>query len=149
MDVLDRFPDHAAFLAHPIGVDERPVERVGAAAFLDVHGGDGLAEDLDVLASLPDRLAHGLDGIGVQIGEVVEQGAFGVDVRNYDGLIALSDMRSGLWLFRMDGFKGWNGHDLGMANISSVQDYDNGPDGAPKRAASMPTTANAVARSTH
>ena len=79
----------------------------------------------------------------------VEQGAFGVDVRNYDGLIALSDMRSGLWLFRMDGFKGWNGHDLGMANISSVQDYDNGPDGAPKRAASMPTTANAVARSTH
>ena len=41
----------------------------------------------------------------------VEQGAFGVDVRNYDGLIALSDMRTGLWLFRMDGFKGWNGHD--------------------------------------
>ncbi|HET7585893.1 MAG TPA: hypothetical protein VFK13_13335 [Gemmatimonadaceae bacterium] len=58
----------------------------------------------------------------------VEQGAFGVDVRNYDGLIALSDMRTGLWLFRMDGFKGWNGHDIGMANISSVQDWDHGPD---------------------
>jgi len=66
----------------------------------------------------------------------VEQGAFGVDVRNYDGLIALSDMRTGLWLFRMDGFKGWNGHDYGMPNISSVQDYDHGPDGAPVRAAS-------------
>lgn len=60
----------------------------------------------------------------------VEQGAFGVDVRNYDGLIALSDMRTGLWLFRMDGFKGWKGSDVGMPNISSVQDWDNGPDGA-------------------
>ena len=69
----------------------------------------------------------------------VEQGAFGVDVRNYDGLIALSDMRTGLWLFRMDGFKGWNGHDYGMPNISSVQDYDHGPEGAPARAASAVT----------
>ncbi|HXI21335.1 MAG TPA: hypothetical protein VNH46_09630, partial [Gemmatimonadales bacterium] len=48
----------------------------------------------------------------------VEQGAFGVDVRNSDGLIVLSDMRTGLWLFRMDGFKGWNGHDVGMPDIS-------------------------------
>ena len=62
----------------------------------------------------------------------VEQGAFGVDVRNYDGLVVLSDMRSGLWLFKMDGFNGWNGHDYGMPNISSVQDWDNGPEGAPK-----------------
>jgi hypothetical protein len=36
-------------------------------------------------------------------------------------------MRSGLWLFRLDGFKGWNGRDYGMPNISSVQDYDRGP----------------------
>jgi hypothetical protein len=57
----------------------------------------------------------------------VEQGAFGVDVRNRDGLIALSDMRTGLWLFRMDGFTGWNGRDYQVANISSVQDYDHGP----------------------
>jgi hypothetical protein len=57
----------------------------------------------------------------------VEQGAFGVDVRNYDGLIALSDMRTGLWLFRMDGFNGWNGKDYGQPNISSVQDYAHGP----------------------
>jgi hypothetical protein len=57
----------------------------------------------------------------------VEQGAFGVDIRNSDGLIAISDMRSGLWLFRMDGFTGWNGKSVGMPNISSVQDYDHGP----------------------
>jgi hypothetical protein len=43
-------------------------------------------------------------------------------------LIVLSDMRSGLWLFKMDGFNGWNGHDYGMPNISSVQDWDHGPD---------------------
>jgi hypothetical protein len=60
----------------------------------------------------------------------VEQGAFGVDVRNYDGLVVLSDMRTGLWLFKMDGFNGWNGHDVGMPNISSVQDWDRGPDKA-------------------
>ena len=60
----------------------------------------------------------------------VEQGAFGVDVRNRDGLIALSDMRSGLWLFRLKGFDGWKGSDVGMPNISSVQDFDHGPDGA-------------------
>ncbi|MGH7582149.1 MAG: LVIVD repeat-containing protein [Gemmatimonadales bacterium] len=59
----------------------------------------------------------------------VEQGAFGVDVRNYDGLIALSDMRTGLWLFRMDGFNGWNGASIGQPNISSVQDFDHGPAG--------------------
>jgi hypothetical protein len=64
----------------------------------------------------------------------VEQGAFGVDVRNSDGLIVLSDMRSGLWLFRLDGFSGWNGKDVGMPNSSSVQDYDHGPEGAPQPA---------------
>ena len=58
-------------------------------------------------------------------------GAFGVDVRNADGLIVVSDMATGFWAFRMDGFDGWNGHQWGMPNISSVQDWDNGPDGAP------------------
>ena len=57
----------------------------------------------------------------------VEQGAFGVDIRNRDGLIVLSDMRTGLWLFRMNGFNGWNGKDVGMPDISSVQDWDRGP----------------------
>ena len=60
-------------------------------------------------------------------------GAFGLDVRNADGLIVVPDMQSGFWAFRMDGFDGWNGHDWGMPNASSVQDWDNGPDGAPKK----------------
>jgi hypothetical protein len=54
-------------------------------------------------------------------------GAFGVDVRNADGLIVGSDMSTGFWVFRMDGFQGWNGEAWGMPNISSVQDWDNGP----------------------
>jgi hypothetical protein len=57
----------------------------------------------------------------------VYQGAFGVDVRNRDGLIVISDQRTGLWLFKLDGFNGWNGKDYGVPNISSVQDYDHGP----------------------
>ena len=51
-------------------------------------------------------------------------GAFGVDVRNADGLIVVSDMSTGLWTFRMDGFQGWNGEQWGMPNISSAQDWD-------------------------
>lgn len=74
---------------------------------------------------------HGFGG-GPQVGwestTSVEQGAFGVDVRNYDGLIVLSDMRTGLWMFKMDGFNGWNGHDYNQPNISSVQDWDRGPE---------------------
>jgi hypothetical protein len=57
---------------------------------------------------------------------------FGVDVRNADGLIVTSDSRFGFWAFHMDGFDGWNGHQWGLPNISSAQDWDNGPDGAPK-----------------
>jgi hypothetical protein len=51
-------------------------------------------------------------------------GAFGVDVRNEDGLVVVSDMSTGLWTFRMDGFQGWNGEDWGYPNISSAQDWD-------------------------
>jgi hypothetical protein len=58
------------------------------------------------------------------------ESTFGVDVRNADGLIVTSG--SGFWAFKMDGFDGWNGHQWGMPNISSAQDWDNGPDGAPK-----------------
>ncbi|MCH7824545.1 MAG: hypothetical protein IH849_07060 [Acidobacteria bacterium] len=57
-------------------------------------------------------------------------GAFGVDVRNADGLIVLSDMTTGFWAFRMEGFSGWNGADWGMPNISSVQDWEKGPQGS-------------------
>ena len=57
----------------------------------------------------------------------VFNGAFGVDIRNADGLIVVSDMTTGFWTFRMDGFSGWNGEQWGMPNISSAQDWDNGP----------------------
>ena len=57
----------------------------------------------------------------------VMAGAWGVDVRNADGLIVLSDIQTGFWAFRMEGFSGWNGLDWGMPNISSAQDWVNGP----------------------
>jgi hypothetical protein len=56
-------------------------------------------------------------------------GAFGLDVRNADGMIVVADMHSGFWAFKLDGFNGWNGRDWGMPNASSAQDWDNGPDG--------------------
>jgi hypothetical protein len=59
-------------------------------------------------------------------------GSFGIDVRNTDGLIVSADLNTGFWAFKMDGFDGWNGHQWGMPNQSSAQDWDNGPDGAPK-----------------
>ena len=59
-------------------------------------------------------------------------GAFGVDVRNADGLIVISDLSTGFWAFKMEGFDGWNGHQWGLPNVSSAQDWDNGPEGAPK-----------------
>ena len=63
-------------------------------------------------------------------------GAFGVDVRNADGLITVSDMSTGFWTFRMTGFNGWNGENWGVPNISSVQNWDDGP------AATMQTGSN-------
>ncbi len=61
------------------------------------------------------------------VGTSVMNGAFGVDVRNTDGLIVISDSATGFWLFRLEGFQGWQGEDWGMPNISSVQDWDRGP----------------------
>ncbi len=60
----------------------------------------------------------------------VLNGAWGVDVRNADGLIVVSDKVTGFWAFTLDGFDGWNGHTWGMPNVSSVQDWEDGPDGA-------------------
>jgi hypothetical protein len=67
-------------------------------------------------------------------GKSIFNGLWGVDVRNADGLIVVSDFRTGFWSFKMEGFDGWNGHQWGLPNISSVQDWDNGPEGAPKPA---------------
>lgn len=55
------------------------------------------------------------------------RGLFGVDVRNADGLIVGSDMHSGFWAWRLRGFDGWNGHDYGTFDISSAQDWEDGP----------------------
>ena len=56
-------------------------------------------------------------------------GAVDVDVRNSDGLIAVLDRQTGLWLVRLDAFQGWDGRGYGIPNISSVQDWTHGPDG--------------------
>ncbi len=61
-------------------------------------------------------------------------GAWGIDVRNADGLIVIGDGTFGFWALEMDGFDGWNGHQWGMPDVSSAQDWDNGPDGAPQPA---------------
>ena len=57
----------------------------------------------------------------------VFNGAFGVDIRNADGLIVVSDMSTGFWAFRMEGFQGWNGQDWGMPDVSSAQNWTAGP----------------------
>lgn len=57
-------------------------------------------------------------------------GAWDIDVRNRDGLIAVTDVNTGLWLFRMEGFEGWDGRGWGLPNVSSVQDWDHGPVGS-------------------
>lgn len=51
-------------------------------------------------------------------------GAFGIDVRNADGLIVISDMTTGFWAFRMEGFSGWNGDQWGVPNVSSAQPWE-------------------------
>lgn len=59
----------------------------------------------------------------------VFNGAFGVDVRNADGLIVVSDMTTGFWTFRMAGFDGWHGEDWGVPDVSSAQKWDEKPEG--------------------
>ena len=54
-------------------------------------------------------------------------GAFGVDVRDADGLVVLSDDTTGFWAFRMEGFGGWDGDFWGVPDVSSAQDWQNAP----------------------
>jgi hypothetical protein len=75
---------------------------------------------------------QGIDLVSAGLGTTIFTGAWGIQVRNADGLIVVSDFKTGFWSFHMDGFDGWNGHQWGMPNISAAQDWDNGPDGAPK-----------------
>jgi hypothetical protein len=94
-------------------------ENPEGVAYYDTYFGPekaGLANDLGLTTGNP-------------VGESDFNGAFGIDVRNYDGLIVVSDMVTGLWLMRMDGFDGWHGSDYGMPDISSAQDWDHGPMG--------------------
>ena len=58
----------------------------------------------------------------------IYNGAWGVDIRNADGLIVVSDFNTGFWAFRLEGFQGWNGNDWNMPNISSAQNWDQSPD---------------------
>ncbi|NND70225.1 MAG: hypothetical protein HKN43_01470 [Rhodothermales bacterium] len=57
----------------------------------------------------------------------IYNGAWGVDVRNADGLIVVSDMTTGFWALKMDGFNGWSGEAFGVPDVSSAQDWENGP----------------------
>ena len=61
------------------------------------------------------------------------KGLFGVDVRNADGLIVGSDMHSGFWAWRLEGFDGWDGREWGVPDISSAQDWENGPASGSRR----------------
>jgi hypothetical protein len=72
----------------------------------------------------------GFGGLPQWIGRSIYNGAFGIMVRNADGLIMITDSNTGAWFFKLDGFSGWNGDDWSMPNISSAQDWDHGPPGS-------------------
>ena len=55
------------------------------------------------------------------------RGAVDVAVRNRDGLIAVSDETTGLWLLSIDDFTHWDGRGWGVPNLSSTQDWSMRP----------------------
>ena len=68
--------------------------------------------------------------VGIKSGRIQEIGKISASAQrtiDADGLIVVSDMSTGFWAFRMEGFQGWNGEDWGVPNISSVQDWEKGP----------------------
>ncbi len=85
------------------------------------------------------RHESGFGGVPAWEGTSVMNGAFGVKIRDADGLITISDTNTGFWLFRLEGFNGWKGSEVGKPNISSSQDWDNGP--VPRGAATTTTAA--------
>lgn len=85
----------------------------------------------------------GFGGLPAWAGHSIFNGAFGIMVRNTDGLIMITDSNTGAWFFKLDGFSGWNGDDWSMPNISSAQDWDHGPPGAGARASAPGRTAAA------
>jgi hypothetical protein len=91
-------------------------------ASYDTFGGQhlgGCCSDAYVADQTQDPRDHG-----------IYNGAFGVQVRDADGLIVISDMTTGFWAFYLDGFDGWDGHRWGMPNVSTAQHWDTGPEGA-------------------
>ena len=48
-------------------------------------------------------------------------------LHNLDGLIFVRHMSTSFWAFRMDMFNQWGGRYLGIPNISSAQNWDDGP----------------------
>jgi len=57
-----------------------------------------------------------------------------VQVRNAAGLILIAVFKSGFWASQVGGCDAWSGHQWGMPNVSSAQDWDHKPYGAPKPA---------------
>ena len=90
--------------------------------------------------------AHGTgwDGYYNRHGRSVRTGAADVRVRNADGLIVLDDYTSGFWAFRLAGFGGWTGKNWQVPDISTAQDWENGPSHfVPPRPAAAPAADSA------
>ncbi|MEO0559460.1 MAG: hypothetical protein AAF170_14890 [Bacteroidota bacterium] len=55
------------------------------------------------------------------------RGAVDVAVRDADGLVAVSDETTGLWLLAIEDFTHWDGRGWGVPNLSSTQRWDTLP----------------------
>ena len=68
----------------------------------------------------------GWGGSPITLGTSFENGAGDVAVRNYDGLILVTDYTTGLWTFHLDGFNGWNPKMWRMPPTPNDQDWNGG-----------------------
>ena len=112
--------DYQSALNHALDSRERAQNAAKEAADRKATARGDAERAMEDRSFVPDPPSAGVNG------------AFGIDVRNADGLIVISDLTTGFWAFKMDGFDGWNGHQWGVPNVSSAQDWDNGPEGAQK-----------------